>query len=93
MAVIEANGENIGSLIWNVDSRRGIVIDSMPQPVRDAVMRIIARRFLTLCDVSLLALEHPSPREANFILDTFFHEVKDEIAQLRMTGKPKSSPN
>lgn len=93
MAVIEASADNIGTLIWNVDSRRGIIIDSMPQHVREAVMRIIARRFVTLCDISLLALEHPSPREANLILDTFFNEVKDEIVKLRMTGKSKKLPN
>lgn len=89
MAEIKTGAENVGSLILQYEKRRGVVIDSLPEPVREAVVRQIARNLIILADMQLIALESPSPMETLKKIDSIMDQMKQEIGPLQ---RPSSRP-
>lgn len=89
MATIKTGADNVGSLALTLDERRGVVVSSLPEPVRGVVVKKMATHLITLVDLMLIALESPSPQNALKTIDESMQQLKDEIGPLQ---QPSSRP-
>jgi len=89
MAEIKTGADNVGTLLLQYEKRRGVVIDSLPDPVKAAVVEKIARNLVILADMQLIALESPSPMETLQKIDSYMDQMKREIGPLQ---RPSSRP-